>query len=69
MNWKKLFAPHIEESMSFYAGGRKDYQHWVSLLRRMKKIEGGSQMVDEIVAGWKVRYKNRPAMMDELSRL
>ena len=34
-----------------------------------KKIEGGSQMVDEIVAGWKVRYKNRPAMMDELSRL
>lgn len=37
MNWKKLFAPHIEESMSFYAGGRKTYQYFVSLLHRMKK--------------------------------
>ena len=48
---EKLFAPHILErgydyycdnaeelnSISFYAGGRKTYQYFVSLLRRMKK--------------------------------
>jgi len=35
----------------------------------MKKIRGGSKIVEDIVAEWKDHYRNRPAMMDELSRL
>lgn len=55
--------------MAGYAGGRQVYRQIVFLLRKMKKIKGGSKMVEAMVADWKVRYKNRPAMMDELGKL
>lgn len=35
----------------------------------MKCIDGGDKVVDEIINKWKVQYKNRSAMMDELSRI
>lgn len=35
----------------------------------MKSISGGDKVVDEIIKKWKVQYKNRSAMMDELSVL
>lgn len=56
-------------NMALHTSDRKRYQQLVSLLRRMKEIKGGSGIVDEIAAEWKARYKNRPAMMDELRRL
>lgn len=55
--------------MATAAGGRKEYQYWVRVLQHMKKIKGGKELVDQIVADWKVRYKNRRAMMDELNFL
>lgn len=55
--------------MATLAGGRKEYQYWVRVLQHMKKIKGGKDLVDRIVADWKVRYKNRRAMLDEMKRL
>jgi hypothetical protein len=35
----------------------------------MQKMKGGVKSVEQIVNEWKVKYKNRPAMMDELRKL
>lgn len=48
---------------------RKEYQNWVAILRRMKKIKGGKEQADQIVSQWKSMYSNRPALMDELKKL
>lgn len=55
--------------MAIYTGDRKHYSYLVSLLRRMQKMKGGTKLVENIVGDWKVKYKNRPAMMDELRKL
>ncbi|MBP3567754.1 MAG: SWIM zinc finger family protein [Lachnospiraceae bacterium] len=52
-----------------HASTRKQYQEWVKYLKEMKKIKGGEKKVQEILEDWKVRYKNRPAMLEELRRL
>lgn len=50
-------------------GSRKHYYQIVEELRIMKSISGGDKVVDEIIKKWKVQYKNRSAMMDELNRV
>lgn len=52
-----------------YASGRSNYREAVSVLRRMIHYPEGSKTVSKIVEGWRIKYKNRPALMDELSRL
>ena len=55
--------------MAVHTSDRKNYAHLVSLLRKMQQMKGGSKLVEQIVAEWKIKYKNRPAMMDELRKL
>lgn len=55
--------------MAVHTSDRKNYTHLVSLLRKMQQIKGGSKLVEQIVVEWKIKYKNRPAMMDELRKL
>lgn len=55
--------------MASCTGNRKHYADLVALLRRMKRIKGGSEIVETIVEEWKIKYRNRPAMMDEPSKL
>lgn len=55
--------------MALHTSDRKHYAHLVSLLRRMQQMKGGLKLVEQIVDEWKVKYKNRPAMMDELRKL
>ena len=55
--------------MARHSGPRKHYQHLVSQLRRMQKIEGGKEAVEEIAAEWRQQYRNRPAMMEELGKV
>lgn len=55
--------------MAVHTSNRKQYVYMVSLLQRMQQIKGGTKIVEEIVGDWKEKYKNRPAMMDELSKL
>ena len=50
-------------------GSRKHYYQIVEELRIMKSITSGDKVVDEIIKRWKVQYKNRSAMLDELSQL
>lgn len=55
--------------MAVYASDRKNYANLVSLLRKMQQIKGGLKLVEEIAAEWRIKYRNRPAMMDELRKL
>lgn len=55
--------------MAAYTSDRKSYKQLVSLLRRMQSIKGGSKIVEKISEQWRMKYKNRRAMMDELSKL
>ena len=55
--------------MALHTSDRKHYAHLVSLLRKMQHMKGGVKLVEEIVTEWKAKYKNRPAMMDELRKL
>jgi len=57
------------ESMTDCTSNRKHYQEMVSNLRIMKSLEGGQEIVSEITRNWRLRYGNRPAMMDELRKL
>ena len=57
------------EKQAESTGSRKHYYQIVEELRIMKSISGGDKVVDEIIKKWKVQYKNRSAMMDELSIL
>ena len=55
--------------MAVHTSDRKNYAHLVSLLRKMQQMKGGSKLVEQIAAEWKVKYRNRPDMMDELRKL
>lgn len=56
-------------SMALHTSDRKRYCEIVTVLRRMQKYKTGKEMVNELVEDWKVSYKNRRAMMEELSKL
>ena len=61
----------FKEPMISYAEnniGRSHYLYIASLLKKMSKIEGGKKAVSELVAGFRVKYKNRRAMMEILNR-
>lgn len=62
------YADELNE-MARCTADRRRYQEWAAHLRRMSKIKGGQEKVQEIVADWKVTYKNRPVMMEELKQL
>ncbi len=57
------------KDMATKTTSRTRYREIVSILRRMEKYPGGKELVLEITNDWKSRYKNRTAMMDELSKL
>lgn len=48
---------------------RSTYQQWVQTLQHMREMPGGEKIVEEIVVAWRVQYKRRSAMMDELNAL
>jgi len=62
--FKKVIVPYAENNI-----GRSHYEHILSLLRKMLNIEGGKEVVLDLVAGFRLRYKNRRAMMETLQRL
>ena len=68
---KQILDKYRDEvnKMAVHTSDRKHYSYLVSLLRKMQDIKGGIKLVDIIVEEWKVKYRNRPAMMDELRKL
>ena len=61
----KLYAEDLNRKAR-QASKRSTYAYWAANLRNMLTIEGGYEVVSKILADWRVRYKNRPAMMQEL---
>lgn len=55
--------------VAMQASGRSAYQEWVRLLKRMARIDGGKDLTQQIANEWRVKYKNRRAMMEELRKL
>lgn len=51
------------------SGTRKHYRNIVKLLKEMKSINGGDDIVNNLVCDWKIRYKRRTAMLEELEVL
>lgn len=64
----KKYRTEVEQ-MAEHTSDRSHYKQVVFVLRSMQKITGGKALVNEIVLHWRKAYRNRPAMMDELSRL
>lgn len=72
----KLYPKEILEMYEKYLNScakrtadRKTYQSWVRTLERMKGFKGGKAAVERIISEWRTMYRNRPAMLDELSKI
>lgn len=64
----QIYRENVEKQAES-TGSRKHYYQIVEELRIMKSITGGDKVVDEIIKKWKIQYKNRSAMLDELNRV
>lgn len=64
----QLYREFVEKQAES-TGSRKHYYQIVEELRIMKSITGGDKVVDEIIKKWKIQYKNRSTMLDELNRV
>ncbi len=67
---RQLLEKYTQEltDMVQRAADRRHYQEWAAHLKRMTQIAGGQEEVQKIVSDWRVRYKNRPAMIEELKQ-
>ncbi|MCK5758840.1 MAG: SWIM zinc finger family protein [Clostridiales bacterium] len=74
-----LRADYSEEMLTMYRKeldyiarrtvDRKAYRYWVDILKHMQTFDRGVTVVDEIVTKWRIKYKRRKAMMEELEKL
>lgn len=60
---------NVVNQLVLKSGTRKHYRNIVGLLKEMKSIEGGDDMADDLISNWKIRYKRRTAMIEELEVL
>lgn len=65
LDYLKQFAIRQVEEVS----GRSVYRQAVAILRQMQTYPGGRAVVTSLVNQWRIEYKRRRAMMDELNRL
>ncbi len=49
--------------------GRNHYEYANTILKKMRKIEGGSKVVTQMIQNYRVIYKKRHAMMEILNKL
>lgn len=49
--------------------GRNHYEYANTILKKIKKIEGGSKVLSQMIQNYRVTYKNRRAMMEILNSL
>jgi len=45
------------------------YREIAGLLKRMKKYKGGNESVQTLIEEFRIEYRNRPAMMQELNKV
>ena len=56
-------------NMALSTANRKTYQGWVSILKSMDRFDGGHERAAKIINEWKIKYKRRSALIDELKKL
>lgn len=62
------YAREVKQ-MALHPADRKQYAALVDLLRKMRTYPDGAACVQAIVEAWRVQYKRRRAMMEELNKL
>ncbi|NLZ88781.1 MAG: hypothetical protein GX916_04710 [Clostridiales bacterium] len=67
----ELLKKYVKEVQHMAADvtNRRTYQEIVRELRRIRRYPGGGEAVRALVQSWRVQYKNRRAMMEELDKL
>ncbi|MBR1573080.1 MAG: SWIM zinc finger family protein [Lachnospiraceae bacterium] len=64
----RVYANYIIHEME-RASSRGRYRELVQYLRKLAKCENGKSEADRIVQKWRVEYKRRTALMDELRKV
>lgn len=64
---KQLYIECLHKEMA-YADNRKKYRSVIKHLKKLKEYPEGKQEAESIADQWKVLYKNRPALKDELKK-
>jgi hypothetical protein len=62
--FKKALVSYAENNI-----GRSHYERIYSLMKKMSKINGGKKSASDLAADFRIRYKNRRAMLDVLSKI
>lgn len=72
---KKKFPDIVRDTYVNYVRGhaesvcdRKAYKGLMGYMKKITKYSGGRKIADQIAKEWKVIYRRRPAMMDELRK-
>lgn len=72
---RKLFPEQIRDGYAEYvigaaesASNRKEYNHLVRYLKKIKRYPNGTQIAAKIAKEWRTTYSRRRAMMDELNK-
>jgi len=60
--FKEVLIPYADNNT-----GRSYYEHILSLLRKMSQIKGGKKVASDLIADFRLHYKNRRAMMEILN--
>ncbi|WP_128837268.1 hypothetical protein [Streptococcus sp. DD11] len=63
-----ILSAELEDALR-HSSTRKHYKELAEILSNMKKIAGGEAVVQQLLAKWRTAYHNRPAMLEEFSRL
>lgn len=68
---QKVLEKYVQEinTAARVSTGREWYRDMVNTLRHMRKLPGGREAVQQIVEEWRVLYRRRRAMMEELNKL
>ncbi len=64
----KMFVEYLDGAME-RASNRKEYRNVVREAGELLKYEGGLPEVNRLKISWLSRFKNRPAMRDELEKI
>ena len=60
---------NVVNNLVLKSGTRKHYRNIVKLLKDMNNIDGGKFIVNQLIEEWKIIYKRRTAMLEELKAL
>ena len=68
---KQIFDKYVSEltHQAQWANNRNMYKALVDELRELKSLPQGKEVADRLASEWKVEYKRRKAMMQELDKL